>query len=386
MLENKICVYAICKNEIQFAKKWIDNMSEADYIVVLDTGSDDGTYEYLQSQKKKGRITDVKRKVIKPWRFDVARNESMKLVPANANILLCTDFDELLNPGWASVIKEHWTENTCRGQYQYAWSHAENGEPGLVFTYDKLHSNVGYTWLFPVHETLAREDGLMDLGNPDICYNYGDSVFLHHYPDLTKSRSNYLDLLKLRLEENPDNCYSYYLLGREYGLYNRVDDAIDILKKGLECRDLGYFSLVKYHTLYYLGNLYICKKDYETALNYFFKQLFLDNTYRDPYLQIAEIYNQIGQYASAYGTIQDCMAKTVRHYDWSESEGSWDYKCEDILSVSCYYLNLIDEGIKYAEHVLRYNPSNQRVKANYQALLQKKNENPHIEEVVTIDG
>ena len=40
---NKICVYAICKNEEKFVDKWLESMSEADYIVVLDTGSTDNT-------------------------------------------------------------------------------------------------------------------------------------------------------------------------------------------------------------------------------------------------------------------------------------------------------------------------------------------------------
>ena len=71
----KICVYTITKNEEQFAKKWAENMSEADYVVVLDTGSTDKTVELL----KGGGVT-VEVKPITPWRFDVARNESMKLI------------------------------------------------------------------------------------------------------------------------------------------------------------------------------------------------------------------------------------------------------------------------------------------------------------------
>ena len=46
----KICVYAICKNESKFINRWLASMSEADYIVVLDTGSTDGTYEKLMSE------------------------------------------------------------------------------------------------------------------------------------------------------------------------------------------------------------------------------------------------------------------------------------------------------------------------------------------------
>ena len=71
-------------------------MSEADYIVVLDTGSTDGTYEKL---KEDARVTVVKQEVITPWRFDVARNKSMELIPEDADILVCTDFDELFEPG-----------------------------------------------------------------------------------------------------------------------------------------------------------------------------------------------------------------------------------------------------------------------------------------------
>ena len=71
-------------------------MSEADYIVVLDTGSTDGTYEKL---KEDSRVTIVKQEVITPWRFDVARNKSMELIPEDADILVCTDFDELFEPG-----------------------------------------------------------------------------------------------------------------------------------------------------------------------------------------------------------------------------------------------------------------------------------------------
>jgi glycosyltransferase involved in cell wall biosynthesis len=55
-MKNKICVYAICKNESQFVDKWLESMSEADYIVVLDTGSDDETYNLLKNDSRVYRI------------------------------------------------------------------------------------------------------------------------------------------------------------------------------------------------------------------------------------------------------------------------------------------------------------------------------------------
>ena len=46
----KVVVYAICKNEAKFVDRWMDSMSEADQVVVLDTGSSDGTAEKLKSR------------------------------------------------------------------------------------------------------------------------------------------------------------------------------------------------------------------------------------------------------------------------------------------------------------------------------------------------
>ena len=115
---SKICIYAICKNELKFVEQWLENMSEADYIVVLDTGSTDGTYEKLQQDP---RVTRVEQKIITPWRFDVARNKSMDLIPDDADILVCTDFDELFEPGWAQFLRDNWVPGYhTRCHYKYA--------------------------------------------------------------------------------------------------------------------------------------------------------------------------------------------------------------------------------------------------------------------------
>ena len=44
----KIVVYAIAKNESSFVDRWMDSMSEADQVVVLDT-STPGWYQILFS-------------------------------------------------------------------------------------------------------------------------------------------------------------------------------------------------------------------------------------------------------------------------------------------------------------------------------------------------
>jgi glycosyltransferase involved in cell wall biosynthesis len=86
---NKICVYAIAKNEERNVERWVASMRPADHIIVLDTGSTDRTVELLTSLG-----VEVHQKEYEHFRFDTARNDSLALVPDEYNIRVCTDLDE----------------------------------------------------------------------------------------------------------------------------------------------------------------------------------------------------------------------------------------------------------------------------------------------------
>ena len=66
----KIIIYAICKNEAQFAERFMASCAGADGVYVLDTGSTDGTPELLRALG-----AAVYEQTITPWRFD-AMNRS----------------------------------------------------------------------------------------------------------------------------------------------------------------------------------------------------------------------------------------------------------------------------------------------------------------------
>ena len=86
---NKICVYAIAKDEALQVQSWYESMKFADHIIVLDTGSTDNTVELLQQLG-----VEVHQKQYEHFRFDVARNDSLDLIPDEYNIRVCTDLDE----------------------------------------------------------------------------------------------------------------------------------------------------------------------------------------------------------------------------------------------------------------------------------------------------
>ena len=217
----KVYVYAISKNEEKFVDRWMNSVNEADAVYVLDTGSTDKTIEKL---KKQGAI--VKKGNIKPFRFDTARNESLNMVPDDADICLCIDIDEVLEKGWRKKLESIWNPTLTRLRYNYIWSFDKYGNPAVNFYADKIHVKKGYKWVHPVHEVLSYE------GNEITVIT--DEFTIKHYPDSSKSRGSYLPLLEMSVEEDPDDDRNMHYLGREYMYYKRYQECIDTLIKYLE--------------------------------------------------------------------------------------------------------------------------------------------------------
>ena len=366
MTDKKICVYAICKNEKDNVERWLTSMSEADYIVVLDTGSTDGTLGMLKNDP---RVTRVESKKIKPWRFDVARNESLKLIPDDAEILVCTDFDEFFEEGWATVLRENWKDFYTRCHYCYAWSHNSLGEPQDVFTYDKIHTR-GYHWIFPVHEVLDKDDK----SSPEEILDVGEAIYLHHMRNENTDRTNYLPLLKLSVKENPDEPHCQMLYAREFMILKRYDESLKEFLKILDMpavyTDERKASLIE--TYGRLGDLSFALGKYEDALHYYREFLKICNNHREPYFCMGEVYNAMGLYTLAIGVVESGIRYSTRMYDWIERKDNWIAKSDDILAVSYYYLGDFDKALEHIRVAYKHNPVDPRIVNNYKSILLAK--------------
>ena len=74
---NKICVYAITKNEEQFVERWYNSMKEADSIVVLDTGSTDNTVVKLRELGAKKMRKPI---IAGNWKMFKTRDEAINFI------------------------------------------------------------------------------------------------------------------------------------------------------------------------------------------------------------------------------------------------------------------------------------------------------------------
>lgn len=195
----KLCVYTIVKNEMKNIERWFESVKEADYVVVLDTGSTDGTWEWLQTQQ--GIITA--QKTINPWRYDVGRNEALKLVPQDCNICVVADPDMFLIKGFCNEIKQFWEDGL--GILEAGALFVNTGKIGNFV----CHARRGAYWVYPVYEQIRA------FGNKKVV----SKILLNDEWVSNDRMNNYLSLIDLALAEYPEKK-DYFLKEKQEILRN----------------------------------------------------------------------------------------------------------------------------------------------------------------------
>ena len=349
MVDIKICVYAICKNEEKFVDKWYESIKDADGIFVLDTGSNDDTVKKLKNHG----IT-VKEMEIKPWRFDVARNESLKMIPEDFDICISLDLDEVMIDGWKENILKAWKNDTDRLRYIYNW-YIEDSIPKITYYAEKIHKRSGCIWVNPVHEILEFDH--------DENVVISDDVIVNHYPDREKSRSNYLPLLELAVKEKPDDDRNMHYLGREYMYYGRWNDAIDTLIKHLKMKNATWKD-ERCASMRFISRCYKNMERYDEALMWLNKAINEAPYLRDPYTETAILYYILKDYENVCKYGEKALEIKNNPKTYMNEVFSYDETLNDLLSIAYFYLGDYENAIKNAKNALKINPNNERIQNN----------------------
>ena len=346
----KICVYAICKNEEKFVDRFYESAKDADGIYVLDTGSTDDTVNKLKSH---GIV--VEQKIINPWRFDVARNLSLDLVPEDYDVCVCLDLDEVLVKGWKELIINNWKEDTTRLRYNYIWSFDEYGNPAVNFLSDKIHSRKNYKWVNPVHEILKYDGNEMFL----TC----EELTIKHYPDNTKSRSSYLPLLELAVQEDPNNDRNTHYLGREYMYYQKWNEAIDMLIRHLNLPTATWKD-ERCASMRFIARCYKNLNRFEEAKMWLNKAINEAPYLRDPYVESALLYYQLNDWNNVIKYCNDALKIEKHAKSYINETFSWDYTIYDLLSIAYFNLEKYDLSLEKVIKAVEMSPNDERLKNN----------------------
>jgi tetratricopeptide (TPR) repeat protein len=344
----RIAVYTIALNEAQFAERWAQSTSGADYILVADTGSTDATVTLL----RQSGVTVVPI-TVRPWRFDDARNAALALLPSDIDVVVSLDMDEVLTPDWRQSLETSW-QNCTRLRYGYVWSWTTSGNPDVVFHSDKITGRHTHRWKHPVHEVLTptvREQTAT-------C----EEVLIEHHADPKKPRTQYLKLLELAVNEDPSDDRSSHYLAREYVFNGQYDKAIAEFTRHLSLPK-AIWDAERAASMRYLGKCYEGLGQMATAEHWFLRAT-LEAATRESLVDAAAFLLRRDRFHAVIDLCNRALAtpKAVGSYltdRYATHEGAYD-----LAAVAHYHLGQRAKAIELAKIAVDFNPHDERLRRN----------------------
>ena len=375
----KICVYSIAKDEKKHVRRWMDSARDADYICLLDTGSTDDTlemahrwdvvtcgplvirdraeFEPWSTLEEYDNICQHDWPV--PWRFDVARNWSLQLIPEDTDVCICLDLDEVLCPGWREAIEKAWTPEATTGRYEYVWNFREDGSDGVKFSGEKVHRYAGVRWEGPVHEVLKYKGPRVDVQI--------HGLRIEHHADDTKSRGSYLPMLELAVREDPDNDRNMHYLGREYYFRGQDEKAIETLQRHLVLPSATW-NEERAASMRYMGLAYQRMGEPVAA------RAWLDNAHytapaqREPLVDLAKLQLSEQDWKGTVEMCEEALRLTDRPGTYMSDPYAWGEGPWDLMGVALWYLGKHESARECARKALEFNPGDERLQRNLQAM------------------
>jgi glycosyltransferase involved in cell wall biosynthesis len=351
-LKPKICVYAISKNEDQFVERFCKSAKEADMILIADTGSTDQTAE--EARKHGAIVHDI---CISPWRFDLARNAALSLIPRTMDICISLDLDELLEPGWREEIERVWKlGETTRLRYYFDWG------CGIKFKYEKIHARHGYRWHHPCHEYPVPDGRITEV------WADTDMLLVSHHPDPTKSRGQYLDLLRISVEEDPHCPRNAFYYARELSFHGRWGMAIEECKRYLALPKATWMN-ERCYAYRVMGKCYEEIGDWWEAEKAFHAAAAEAPNTREPWCELAMLTYRQRRWEETFAFSMRALKIRDKQLVYTCDPAVWGHWAHDLASISAWHLGMKDIAIEQARLACEKSPDDQRLALNLKFVM-----------------
>ena len=288
----KISLCMIVKNEEKNLDNCLGNASEyADEIIIVDTGSTDDTKKI--AKKYTDKIYDFE------WDYDFSKARNYSFDKANFEYIMWLDADDIILNDSIENIKKWKLENAEEDvlMCKYITSFDENLKPLFQYFRERILKNTAnLRWKDPVHECITPQGKVV----------FRDDIMIYHNKSKKEETGRNLNIyLKMKNNNIKFSPRQQFYYARELYFNNKIDEAIHefskfitedkgwvennidaclhlakcyILKNQNDNALLSLFGSFRYgvprgEVLYEIGNVFINKNDYKTAIYWFKKAL-----------------------------------------------------------------------------------------------------------------
>jgi len=342
----KLAIYAIAKNEANHVERFMTAAADADVIVIADTGSTDETVEIA---KRMG--AQVYQISVNPWRFDKARDAALALVPADVDVCISVDLDEVMQPGWREAVEAAWVPGTTRLRYRFDFG------SGIVYGCEKAHARDNYFWKYPVHEYITPIVGFKE------SIARTEAILTAHKPDSTKSRGQYLPMLVMAVTENPQCQRSQFYLARELYYYGRWQECVESFEKYLSMPGADW-AVERVFARRCIALSRAALKEPQAAISEMERSTGEMPQSRDSWVALSQLHHNQYDWAKCRAAAEKALSITERTYEFTADQNSWGWRPYDLAALACWNLGDKAMAVEYGAKACELSPDDERLQNN----------------------
>ena len=165
-----------------------------------------------------------------------------------------------------------------------------------------------------------------------------------------------MPLLKLAVEEDPDDDRNAFYYARELFFHSRLDEAAKEFKRHLSLPK-AVWKPERAASMRYLAKI----RDKETWL---LRAVAECPDRREALVELSQYYYETQQFELSYAYAKRAIAIIEKPLEYLCEDFAWGYIPYDLAAISAYNMGLRDMAKQYGEMALRLNPSDLRLIKN----------------------
>ena len=343
----KLSVVLIVKNEEQMLPGCLESLRDlGDELVVLDSGSIDGTVEIAKSFG--ARVEPFE------WRddFSAARNYAESC--CQGEYIYWQDADEILVSG-KEIIRQIVEEGVRDGvRPLMIFDRDSEGSPSRTYyRQELLHKRGnGWQWHGAAHEILT--------GGPQRSIEPG--IIVEQLPRPGGDAPRFADpLVPLRtnLAQSLDERHLYYL-AREHWYAGHWQEAIGLA--ALLLQQSPAWAIQRSDAAIIQGECYRQLGLVVEARNSFLRATQEWGAWAEPYFHLGCLHHDLGQWAEGAAWLYASLP--FQPPDYFIDNAIYDWRRYDLLAVCLYHLGLAEEAVQFGRIALRVRPNDARLQEN----------------------
>ena len=186
------------------------------------------------------------------------------------------------------------------------------------------------------------------------------SLQIQHFPDASKSRSQYLPLLPYAEDEDPANDRNAYYYARELLFHGDTDQALAEFKRYLDL-PRAQWDAERSKAMRYLAQLETGQTE-----RWLLRATAEAPHRREPWVDLAQHYHDTNQWALCYAAALRALTVTEQPLEYLCEADAWGAKPHDLAALAAYRLGLYDQAHYHGGKALSIDPANERLAENMQ--------------------